>query len=232
MTLLLAKRIAVILMYTVLLDAFLRCGGYGQPRDCTEYNAEVLKWTEIGGITVSESWMADNDTRYTLLFFYFKPNREAKFNDTGANKALYDSLRTAHGDTACVSQVCFMSSTSNEFRPGDYKELCFPAITSIDVVRDRAYDDAHPAGTSLADCIKISGIYAKEYAGPCETWTSLPNLYLNEFNNMTDKWIFAGDKNLSLKFLAPQTDLNVEGTYTISITTADGKKYSVKSTLY
>lgn len=92
----------------------------------------------------------------TQVVVGYSGNERLDFRDKGEKKIQFDRLCQKHGDVGFDQDI---------FLVGDLPRIYshYPDIVSMTVYSDQDFDEAHPAGTPLDDCINLSYITARDY---------------------------------------------------------------------
>lgn len=137
---------------------------------------------------------------------------------TGGAKLQYDNLCMQNNDMGYNREYEFFYDKTPEIRS------IYPDIVDVEIMSNIDFDSAHPAGTSLKDCVDFSAKTYKEFIDnnypsndPCKTTTPLNEL-----------------KEKDLQLLAPYFSLsfnrkperNKSHGLTITVTDKDGKSYT------
>lgn len=248
MTVLLAKRILAVMLYLgmLLLDAFCHGHGHSTPGSSSErtsYNASALEYHKIDGVEIDWGGVTvpyDNSpVDYFYIHFRTTHSKIYRFDDIGADKAVYDSLRIARNDTTCPTEIIIYRA--NEQAPKEYDyipdraNIAFPAITNIDVVCNTDFDPEHPAGTSLSNYTTINYIHKNPIPNTDQRCgITVGDIKINELadqNLHLESYPNKKHEHGVLKVRKLPADRSRDHSLTVSITTADGKTYSAQKTI-
>ena len=211
---------------------------------CPSY---ILRYTEADGIKLSyhNDWEyedTDNCIWIDLTFPGQDLIKDYSLTDKGKEKEMYDSLCRKHNDIGYNRKRSwyvlppFPSSATSDF-------------LSIEIFSDADYDEAHPAGTNLADIVRYMGFSPYQYilSGYKDSYYYNPSEHSSAFNKYLAKFsnrgaYFAIDKmvpDLTPEDLTlPETErtcmlhfevaptLASEHNITVKIHTDDGKVFS------
>lgn len=125
----------------------------------------------------------------SVIILYGKTHEVTFRSGNAKDKALYDSLCFVNNDMSYsgpTDLICDMIDS--------YRECCSPNMASIEVTSNKDYDESHPAGTSLNDCITIEFQSAYEYINsgyqekfkPENKYKSLAEVTADELQMITD----------------------------------------------
>ncbi len=124
----------------------------GCNRNYTHYvNSYILEYMKIKDARLVKTSLSDPTIE--LQFYIFS---RVSFLSEGEDKHVYDSLCALYGDLGYDRKIHLILNIINV-------SSYYPEILSIDFVSDADFDEAHPAGTSLKDCMQITYTSAYEY---------------------------------------------------------------------
>ena len=188
-----------------------------------ECNAYVQQYYEIDGIELSGPHY-NNDLLHCFNL-RFSCEKSCKFTDVGENKTRYDSLRNVHGDIVCTTYATVYEDGTPKREFGGFQEALYPIISQIDVVSNIDFDAEHPAGTSLNDCIEI--YFEQINLSQCDK--NFNSTLLSKWNQ--SKWLITSHYS-ELRFIKypNSTNIDIPHTFTVCITTANGKTYTTTQT--
>lgn len=207
------KRFTAIALCSTLLIFFAQCG-----KDLWEkvqFEACVLKYTEIKGI---DAYGCKRSGSGFFITVRIKEGRTCKFNDTGASKELFDSLRTVRNDIHHTSEA-------RVFRNGEllplpaYNHLAFPKIKSIDVITIYDFDADHPGYSSIKEYATVNALWGISNTGKCGPAHKDAKLSVVESNSMYLECPF------TINFTKCPPDSDQALSFRVIVTTEDGKKY-------
>lgn len=107
-----------------------------------DYDDIALTLTDKGNIRIS----------YDTVSFH----KEYRWNSTGQNKIIYDSLCTVHNDLGYNKKRAYIGAP-------DWGNCSTFGISHIDVVSNNNYDELHPTGELLNDIIYFISASPKKY---------------------------------------------------------------------
>ncbi|MFI3285867.1 MAG: hypothetical protein R3Y08_04360 [Rikenellaceae bacterium] len=96
---------------------------------------------------------SDGSNKITLYPNY---DSSVSFLSTGEDKVLYKSICELSGDTSYNSDISLIMDIMTV-------SCTYPDVSSINVISDSDFDEQHPAGSSLNDCINITFTCAYQY---------------------------------------------------------------------
>lgn len=188
--------------------------------------------TILVGCVYESLFIADSATASTTVNFL--ENRVVTCMSRGEAKLIFDSLAAKHCDTTFNAPVFMndMMMTGYGYYHVD-NGASMADIVGIEITSDQAWDDKHPAGSSLNDIVLYLGKslfpYIKNgYQGEKETDIVKP---LSEMQpedyvlNIFSPSPMIRRSNFGLKFLV-DPEFPVDRMITISISTDDGMLYS------
>lgn len=209
------KRLIAIAMLGAMVALFAQCKKY-LPKD--SYEACVVRYCEIKGIDAF-SCKRDGANSFYILF-RIKDGRNCKFNDSGANKELFDSLRNARNDFYHVSEVRTTRDGTLSPLP-TYNYLAFPEIVSIDVITINEFDGSHPAGSYITELVTLDKTWGKADPNKCGPNTNVSTTAISSSNK-----VYLEGLTTKLHVSKLPSDPDKAHSFTVKITTADGKTYS------
>ena len=212
----LTKRFVAIALCTTSLLLLVQCG-----KDLWEkvsYEACVLRYSEIRDIDAFRC--KRNGLNSFSITFRIKEARTCKFNDSGANKELFDSLRTVRNDVYHVSNA--RVTRNGDLLPiPSFNHLAFPEITSIDVITINEFDGSHPVGSSIKDLVTIGAVWGNADPNKCG-----PNKDVKASAVDGSKKTYLESYLTTLNVSKLPDDYDSQHAFRVIITTADGKTYS------
>ena len=205
-----------IALCAALLPLFTQCGD--DKWQTVSYDACVLKYCDISDIDCIKCKRTISNSFYIQL--RIKHMKCCKFNDTGANKEIYDSLRNVRNDVYHTSKA--MITSNGDLLPIPfYNSLAFPEVTHIDVVCGTDFDASHPAGSSLRSYVTVRSMWGKADPNKCGPISS--EVKAAALDNQA---LYLENEIVTLTLSKLPDDPNATHTFTVQITTADGKTYA------
>lgn len=121
---------------------------------CDVYKSEicpayVIRYVGVDSLTLrADQYVPEN---CIWLTGHVWPIRDYRLHSNGKDKEKYDQLCNKHNDVKYNTRRQFLNGTFDE-SSAPYSEYDFEEIT---VTSDMDFDDAHPAGSNLADIVRF-----------------------------------------------------------------------------
>ncbi|MBO5661074.1 MAG: hypothetical protein J6R93_01165 [Tidjanibacter sp.] len=171
-----------------------------------------------------------NPNNPNFIGFDWFAGDEYAYDSKGENKERYKELCVKHNDTNYDRRAIKPEDAGGIRGDARYRRVFGHDFVEIDVISDRDFDDAHPAGTSLGDVVKYGGKSYWEYVK--RGYTGNPVSELDGYINNIPEDGLCLLKYFWLNF--PEVSVEASGTHNLQIlfVVDDGTELVFNLTMY